>query len=296
MPWMSTNLADAVGGISKQATAAVAGVNASLAVLDKQVQSNAKKATAVLGAVTEGADLLKQMQAAGLSTSFLAPEKGSWSTRLSKAIGAPPNEGFCCGSASIGLDPDVKSAQESLKQLKAMLEKPVAAATDFIDKFDIEDFVPDLEPEELAEVDTSELKGKTIDAKFSAAGGDKWVSATIGDLFPGSALSTANALNSAVGEGKSLLKAKNSLKMVQSFTDKGLSTVTNMLDGMSKTGVYTILLEPKSGGYLSRLKSEKGAPASSADMYSTGMVTIATGPDILSLTAKFTTLSKMLKG
>lgn len=295
MPWVSTNLSEAVGGISKQATAAVAGVNASLAVLDKQVQSNAKKATAVLGAVTEGSGLLKQMQAAGLYTIFLAPEKGSWSTRLSKAIGAPPNEGFCCGSASIGLYPDVLSAAKALGQLKDMLEKPVAAASDFINKLDLEDFVPDLEPEDFIETDLSAFTGKTINAKFNKSS-DEWVSATIGDLFPGSALSTANALNAAVGEGKSLLKAKNSLKMVQSFTGKGLSTVTSMLDGMSKTGVYTILLEPKSGGYLSRLKSEKGAPPSSADMYSTGMVTIATGPDILSLADKFTTLSKMLKG
>lgn len=296
MPWVSTNLSEAVGGISKQASAAVAGVNASLAVLDKQVQSNAKKSNAVLGAVTEGTGLLGQMQAAGLYTIFLAPEKGSWSTRLSRAMGAPPNDGFCCGSASIGLYPDIMSASKALSQLKEMLEKPVAAASDFIDKLDLDDFVPDLEPEEFEEVDLTTFTGRTIDSKFSMAGGDKWVSATIGDLFPGSALSTANALNAAVGEGKSLLKAKNSLKKVQSFTTKGLSTVTNMLDGMSKTGVYTILLEPGAGGYLTRLKTEKGAPASSADMYSTGMVTIATGPDILSLAAKFTTLSKMLKG
>lgn len=295
MPWISTNMAAAIGGVSKQAAAAVAGVNAALGKLDKQVQANAAKASAVLDVVGAGASLLQQMEAAGLYTIFLEPVKGSWSSRLSGAANAPPNSGFCCGSASIGLYPSLADAAASLAKLKDMLEKPMAAAADFIDKLDLEDFIPDLEPEELVEKDLTALKGKTIDAKFKKSS-DTWVSATIGDLFPGAALSAASGLNAAVKQGKALLKEKNSLSAIKSFTNKGLSTVTSMLDGMSATGVYTIVLEPAAGGYLSRLKSEAGAPPSNATMYSTGMVCIATGPDILSLAGKFSTMNKLLKG
>lgn len=295
MPWISASLADALGGVSGGAAAAVAEVNAALGKLDKQIAANSAKANAVLDAVGAGASLLSQMEAAGLYTIFLQPIKGSWSTRLSSAKNAPPNTGFCCGSASIGLYPDFEAASKSLAKLKEALEKPVAAASDFISNLDLDDFIPDLEPEELVEKDVSALKGKTIDAKFKKSS-DEWVAATIGDLFPGSALSAANSLNAAVKEGKSLLKGKNSLNMIKSFTSKGLSTVTSMLNGMAATGVYTIMLEPGAGGYLTRLQHEAGAPPTSTDMYSTGMVTIATGPDVLSLAGKFTTLTKLMKG
>jgi hypothetical protein len=295
MPWISTNIAAAIGGVSGPAATAVAGVNAALGKLDQQLTANVGKATAVLDAVSAGASLLKQMEAAGLYTIFLEPVKGSWSSRLSGAANAPPNTGFCCGSASIGLYPDLASAAAALGKLKDALEKPMAAAADFIDKLDLDDFIPEEEPEDLVEKDLTALKGKTIDAKFKKSS-DTWVSATIGDLFPGAALSAASGLNSAVKQGKALIREKNSLSAIKSFTTKGVSAVTSMLNGMSATGVYTIVLEPAAGGYLSRLQSEAGAPPSSTDMYSTGMVTIATGPDILSLAGKFDTLNKLLKG
>lgn len=295
MPWISTNLAGAMGGIAAKATAAVADLQKTLGTFDKQIQGNLGQYASALDAISSNKSLLSTLSESGIYTIILAPAKGAWTSRLQSAANSPPGSGWCCGTATITLSADLGAALNSLDKMKSALEKPIDAATSsFMDTItDISDvFTPDPEPTDMVSVDTNALKKKLDDVFLP----NSWTLATMGDVFCGAASVAGDALNASVKAGKSLLKQRNMLGVTKALTNKGMQQVNGLLTDMAATGVYNILLEPGAGNYLTRLQNEVGAPPQDANMFSSGIVCISIGPDISSLTSKFATMNKLIKG
>lgn len=296
MPWLSTNLAGAMGDITAKATAAAGELQKTIGKFDKQLQTNATAANSVLSAATSSRDLISKLQSAGIYTLILAPGQGSWVTRMQQAANAPPGGGFCCGTISITIVPDLNSASSALDKMKTAMEKPVSASADSF-KATLEDiadeFTPDEEPEDFELVDTEAFKAKKLDDLFTP---NAWHTATMGDVFGGAMQASAEGLNKAATVGKALLKQKNMMGATKAMASKGLSSVNGLLTGLGATGVYNIMLEPGPGSYLDRLQSEIGAPPQSSDLYCTGIVTIAIAPSLIELASKFATMNKLIKG
>lgn len=296
MPWSSTNLAGAMGGTVAKAQAAVADLQHTITLYDRQIQANLDKFDFALGAVANSRSLINKLQAAGIYTLILSPGVGSWPSRMQFAPNHPVNSGYSCGFANLILAANPQAALSSLSRLKATFDRKVGETADSIMETidDISDiFTPEPEPEELDLINTSAFAGKTLDSLFTS---DTWHSATLGDVFGGAMQATAEALNATALAGRSLLKQRNMISATSALATKGLSTVNNFLDDLESTGVYSISLAPGAGGYLSRLQSEPGAPPDDPVMYSAGIVCIATAPSVESLLTQYETMTTLLGG
>jgi hypothetical protein len=285
-----------MGDITAKANAAVGDLKKTLGKFDKQIQANTGTFAAALNTAASSRDLINKLQAAGIYTLILAPEKGSWVTRMLQAADAPHGGGYCCGTVSISIVPDLDSAMSALDKMKSALEKPISGTADSMKATmdDIGDeFTPEEEPEDFELIDTSAFKGKTLDDLFTP---NSWHSATMGDVFGGALQVTADGLNTAVTAGQALLKQRNVMSATKAMVNKGMNTVNGVLNGMAATGVYNIMLEPGLGNYLSRLQKEIGAPSQNPDLYCTGIATIAIAPSLTDLVSKFDTMSKLIKG
>ncbi len=293
MPWLSTNLSAAMPGIADKANAAIAQVQSGVSKLQKQADTMTGTMDKALAALTVNRGDLAKITDAGFYMITLSPQKGAWDTRLRVALGEPPNRGFCCGTANIILAADLAGAASSLAKVKDMLKKPVENVEAFIDSTDFSDFLPDLETDLLEEMNLSQFAAPSWDELFKT---DEWKSASLGDVFGGAMEGLAGVTNGAVSEAKSLLKGINQTKKLTAGLSKGLSVAKNLVADLAATGTYNIILPPASGGYLSRLKSEIGAPPSDSQMYSAGFVCIALAPDASSLVSKYATLNKIVTG
>ena len=295
MPWISTNLAAAMPGITDKANAAIKQVSDGVKKLEKQVGAMLDTKASALDALTVSKGDLAKITAAGFYMITLAPKKGAWDSRLSAAMGEPPNKGYCCGTANIILSADPAAALDSFNKAKDMMMKPVDDVKAFIDDADFTDFEPEEVDEDLLEeLDIKQFKAPDWDTLFES---DKWKSASLGDVFGGAMEGVAGYTNKLAGDSKSILNSLNGTKKITAGLNKGLSAATKLVNDLGKTGTYNIILEPgPRGGYLQRLKSEAGAPPSEATMYSAGFVCITIEPDISALTGKFDTLQKLATG
>ena len=299
MPWVSTNLAAAMPGIADKATAAIKQVQDGVNKLQKQTGVMATAMDSALGTLSVNKGELAKITAAGFYVITLAPKKGAWDVRLAEAMGEPPNKGYCCGTANIVIAADIAKVADTMNKVKDMLKKPVDDVKALIPSGDFSDFEPDFYDEEdelspMASLNLDKFKAPDWDTLFES---DKWKSASLGDVFGGAMQGLAGATNGGIEDAKSLLNGLNQSKKLSAGITKGLNATKKLVDDLSKTGTYNIILEPgPKGGYLQRLKSEAGAPASDPRMYSAGFVCITIEPDIASLAGKFSTLSKLTTG
>ncbi len=295
MPWQSVSLAAAMPGIADKANAAIKQVQDGVNKLQKQIGAMTNTKAGVLDALTVSKGDLAKITAAGFYMITLSPKKGSWDSRLAAALGEPPNKGYCCGTANIILSPDPAKALDGFNKAKDMLKKPVDDVEAFIDSSDFLDFIPEeVDASLLDELDIAQFKALDWDTLFVS---DTWKDASLGDVFGGAMEGIAGYTNKLAGDSKAILNNLNGSKKMTAGLNKGLSAATKLVADLGKTGTYNIVLEPgPKGGYLSRLKSEAGAPPSDPTLYSAGFVCISIEPDAAALAGKFDTLQKLTSG
>lgn len=291
MPWISTNLAASLGGLTKSATAAINDVQKSLNKLNNQVSLITSKVNGALSTVSAAKATLDKLTESGFYMINLSPQPGSWSTRLSSAPNAPPNLGYCCGTALIIVAPDLSAISDAYGNVVASIKKPMTEASNIVNKLDFDGFTPDETPSGFDELDEEEAKDWS-----DIFESDVWTSATLGDVFGGHMEGITKAANKLSKEAKSVFAGCNQASRSAFAISKGLNSAKNMMTKMQSTGVYNIILNPASGNYLQRLQSETGAPPSSSDLYTAGYVCITVAPNVMSLATKFQTLSKIVSG
>ncbi len=293
MPWQSTDLAASMGGIASKANDAISQVQGGLNKLNNQVSQMKDNVSSAVSAVSSSKGALDKLTASGFYMVTLSPMKGSWSSRLSSAANAPPNLGFCCGTAVITMAPDISTVVNAYQGILDAVKKPMADASNIVDQFDFSDFIPDEEPEDLFELDESEMAAKDWGDIFTT---DEWSATTLKDVFGGYAEGLALATNKLSKATKSALASVNQTGRAASAITKGLNATKALMSRMQDTGVYRIALLPGPGNYLQRLRNEPGAPSSSPQFYTSGFVCVTVAEAMGALTSKYETLSSIVSG
>lgn len=293
MSWNSTDLASTLGGITTKANDAINQVQSGLDKLTNQVSLMTGKVNSAVNTVASSKAMLDKLTASGFYMITLSPKKGSWSSRLSSAPNAPPNLGYCCGTAVIAMAPDLSVVADAYDKTLAAIKKPMADASNLVDQFDFDDFIPEEVPSDLFDLDENEMAAKDWGDLFTT---DEWTSATLKDVFGGYAEGIAKATNKLSKSTRSALAGVNQTARAASAVSKGLGTAKTLMAQMKGTGVYSITLPPGSGNYLSRLRNEKGAPPSSSQLFTSGYVCITVAESLSALESKYDTLSKIVSG
>ena len=293
MPWNSTNIASSMGGITSKANDAINQVQNGLDKLTNQVSLMTGKVDTAVSAIVSSKATLNKLTASGFYMITLSPQVGSWSSRLSAASNAPPNLAYCCGTAVIAMAPDISTVSNAYQGIVDSVKKPMADASNIVNQFDFEDFIPDEMPEGLLDIDISTLTATDWSDLFET---DAWKSTTLKDVFGGYAEGIAAATNKLSKEARSVVAGINQTARAASAINKGLTATKNLIAQMQDTGVYSIALAPGSGNYLTRLQNEAGAPDTSSALYTSGYVCIAVADSLSALESKYDTLSKILVG
>jgi len=289
MPWISTNLSAALGGISSLATEAIEEVQGKLDLLNAQVSKLNSTLSTAVSTITSAKSTLTKLSESGFYMITLTPQKGSWSSRLSSASNAPPTSGYCCGVATISVAPDLDTVTSAYGKIVDAVKKPMTDAKSIYDAFDFSDYSAAYDLDELAE-----LAGAGAQDWADLFTTDVWQSATLGDIFGGYMEGMTNAANALAKDAKSVMSGVNQASKSISAVSKGLDTTKTLISQMEATGVYTVVLSPESGNYLSRLKSETGAPSTSSQLCTAGYVCVAVAADLTSLATKFETLASIV--
>jgi len=293
MSWQSTNLAASLGGIASKANAAISQVQGGLDKLNDHAAQMMDNVNRAVSTVASSKRDLEKLTASGFYMITLVPKKGSWASRLSSAPNAPPNLDYCCGTAVITMAPDLSTVASAYQGILNAVKKPMADPSNIVDPFDFGDFMPEEEPEDLADLDESEMAAKDWSDLFPS---DEWTSAALKDVFGGYVEGVAKATNKLSKATRSVLSGVNQSGRAAAAIDRGLSAAKNLVTQMQGTGVYTVALLPGRGNYLQRLRSESGAPPSSAQLFTSGYVCITVAEDLSSLQSKYETLSSIVSG
>jgi len=280
-----------MGGITAKANDAIAQVQGGLNKLNNQVDLMKANMTAVVNAISSSKSALNKLMESGFYMINLSPKKGSWSSRLSSAPNAPPNLGYCCGTAVISIAADIATVVNAYQGILDAIKNPMADATNIVSPFDFSDFIPEEEPDDLEELDEDDMAAMDWSDIFTT---DEWTSATLKDVFGGYAEGVAKAINKLSKSAKSLLASTNQSSRAASAINKGLNATKNLMTQMQGTGVYAIVLAPGAGNYLTRLQNELGAPPSSGQLYTSGYACITVADSLSALGAKYESLSKIV--
>ncbi|MEI7673809.1 MAG: hypothetical protein WCK00_17025 [Deltaproteobacteria bacterium] len=286
MSWQSTNLAASMGGLASKANLAVSQVQGKLNKINSQVAAVNNTLNAAIGGIAALKGDMEKLTESGFYMITLSPEKGSWAARLAAATNAPPAHGYCCGVATIIIAPDLSTVAASFKKMVDAVKKPMADAANIVDQFDFSDFEEEEDPEDIAPI--AEVTAKDWGDIFESG---KWTASNLADVFGGLAEGTSKAANLACTKAKSLQAGINQAGKSVSAINKGLAATRKILTEMGTTGVYNIILPPGSGGAVSRLQNEAGAPPKNVNYYSAGYACVTQMPDLQGLAGKFDTLS-----
>jgi len=289
--WQSTNLANALGGITAAASAAADEVQVKVNGLNAQVDKLNTDLASTISAANTTKSFMGKLTESGFYMITLEPKQGSWANRLAAAENAPPTAGYCCGQATITIGEDLETVTASYERMVEAIQNPMANAMSMIDAFDFADYVPDPEPEILVDVD--DTAGAGWEELFQS---DVWKSATLGDVFGGQADSAKKYAKQVSKDGRSLSNAVNQAGRTAFAISKGLNKTQNLLTQMEGVGVYNIILSVDSGSYLSRLENEEGAPPTTQSLYTAGYVCISVGATPEALASKFDTLLDLVVG
>ena len=291
MSWITTNLAESMGGIAAQANTAIVKVQADLTKLTKHVGDMTTQANRAVSVVASTKTTLTRLTEAGFYMIALSPKKGAWNARLAVAPNAPPNLGYCCGTAVITIAPTLDAVESSYSNIKAAAKKPMADASNIFDPFDFSDYVPEPEPPDLEDLDEEAATAKDWDEIFTA---DVWKDAALGDIFGGYVEGITKSINKLSKETRSAFAGIGQTARSSYAINKGLTATKNLVAQMQATGVYKIELAPGPGNYLTRLRNEPGSPPTASYLFTSGYVTIAVADSIDALGAKYETLSKII--
>jgi len=289
MPWNATTLAGALGGLVSSANAAIDQIQAQLSRLDAQVNKLNSDLNTAVGAVSSAKSTIGKLSESGFYMITLEPKQGSWSGRLGAAQNSPPSLAYSCGVATIITAADLATATTSYDRIVEAATKPMTDTKSIYDQFDFNDYVPDPDPEALA--DLTETQAQDWSDIFTS---DIWKSSTLGDVFGGMFEGMTTATNALSKDARSVQAGINQVKRAEFAINKGLGLVQTLLTRMAETGLYTISLAPAAGNYLSRLQSEENAPDDSSSLYTAGYVCITVGATAESLADKFATLSEII--
>lgn len=290
MTWQTTNLAESMGGLAAQAAASIAEVTAGLNKLTNNVNVMKNGVSSSVSTIASTKTELAKLTESGFYMITLAPKRGSWSSRLSAAPNAPPNLDYCCGTAVITVAPDLTAAENAYTATISAVKKPMADASNIVDRFDFADFIPELPPEDLADIDEDQAAAKDWSDLFTS---DVWSAASLGDVFGGYVEGLSKATNKLSKETRSALGSVNQAARAASAITRGLTAAKNLVAQMTSTGVYRIALLPGKGNYLQRLRNEPGAPPTGIS-FTSGYVCIAVAEDLNGLASKYETLSKIV--
>lgn len=282
-----------MGGIEAKANDAVAQVQNNLNKLNVHVNAIKGRVNQAVSTVSSSKSTLDKLLESGFYMITLSPKKGLWSSRLSSAPNAPPNLGYCCGTAVIAIAPDLSSVASAFQKMKDAVKKPMAEASNIVNPFDFSDFEPKEDPDEIEEIDEDAMIAMDWDDIFTT---DEWSSTSLKDVFGGYTEGITKATNILSKATKSAMASYNQASRAASAINKGLTATKNMLTQMKSTGVYRIDLPPAKGNYLSRLQSEPGAPPTSTKFFSSGYVCVTVAGDVSALSSKYDTLSKIISG
>jgi len=285
MPWTTTNLSGALGGLALSANESIKEVQKKLNILNSQVEKLNRTLSSAMGAVTGAKSTLSKLAESGFYMVTLAPKRGAWTSRLSSAENAPPSAPYSCGVATISISENLAVVTDAYEKMIEATKKPMADAKNLYDAFDFSDYLPDPDPEELEEME--EAAAKDWADLFTS---DEWKIAALGDIFGGYSEGLAKATNALSKDARSIQAGKNQASKSISAINKGLNATKTLLCQMDAAGVYKIILEPAEGNYLSRLRSEMNAPPTSANLCTSGYVCIAVASDPSTLASKFETL------
>ncbi len=291
MPWQSLSLAAALGGIQQQANAAINQVQTGVNKLTSQVGKMTGVMNTAITAVTDNKRLLDDLSEAGIYMIVLSPKTGSWVTRLSSAPDPPPNSGYCCGTATIAIAPDLATVANTLEKAIEAVKKPLVAATNIANPFDSEGFEPEDDPEEFAAIDETACEAKDWGEIFAP---DTWLNTTLGDIFGGYKEGLTKASNKLSKDAKSVVASINQANKAVHGINRGLNAAKKAMNDALQCGVYNVVLAPASGNWLARLQQESGAPPTNANHYSSGFATIAVASGISDLARKYATMQKIM--
>lgn len=294
MSWQSTTLADSMAGITAAANGAISEVQSGLNKLDNQVSKLKSNVSTAVSAISATKSTLDKLTESGFYMITLSPKTGVWSSRISVAANAPPADlNYSCGTAVIVVAPDLSTVETAYQGILDAVKKPMADASNIVDKFDFTDFIAEATPNEFSEIDEEEMAAQDWSDLFET---DVWKSTTLKDVFGGYAEGLAKATNKLSKAAKSVLATVNQASRASSAISRGLTATKTLLTKMEGTGVYTITLEPGKGSVLQRLTSEEGAPPTTSGYVSAGYVCVAVAADVSSLTTKYEALSKIVSG
>jgi hypothetical protein len=205
--------------------------------------------------------MIKALTSSGFYAIVLSPSKGSWANRMRLAPNAPPEDpyycttGICVIMCAPTLDASLSSFTSAMDQLKTAPSsfKPLR--------------VKNTPPNSTPKVATiPQVK-------------DVWKKATLGDIIPGP-LGMAKGLCESGNTFIANLKHNiNTLTSMTSATNKFTSAAKGLINELSGTGAYAVMLPPKKQGIISRLTSEVGAPPTGVSYYTVGFCACFYAPD-----------------
>ena len=265
--WQSKTLKDLFSAQFQFATDMIAEVNgkiSDLAPIEAKIQEMLSEAQA---AVASAQALLTDLAGSGVYAIALSPGMGSWTSRLSGATGAPPVGGSVYSAAMlsifVGTSPSaISSAYTSMKD---SLTEPIR-----ID----EPTLPPMAKPSLGD----EGESNWLDE-------DEWKSKTVGDLFPGQLVAAKSAMNEAQKLLTLAQNAKDAFDGRKAKLTEALAASQAVVDSMSNTGVYYVLVEPGPGDWMARISAESGAPPVDNTYFCAGMASVVQAADLSVVTS-----------
>jgi hypothetical protein len=196
--------------------------------------------------------LIKAVETSGMYTIVLSPSKGSWSNRLRMAPGAPPEDNFHCstGMCAIMCAPNLDKAMKDFVDTVEKLKKgtttwdPTRVKNKPSKKVD-----PPVRPKAIM---------------------DEWRSLTIADLFPSLSDLLGAVSSQVMGFIDDIKHAMDNISNILSSVASALNGMNDIMDQLNATGAYACMLGPGSGGLVTRLTAESGAPSQSTQLYTVG--------------------------
>jgi len=276
--WNSQTLKDLFGNQFQQATHLVSDATAKLSDPDlakaetaiQTMLSNAQTA------VDNAAQLLIDLEGSGIYAIAITPGVGSWISRFANAEGAPPLGGsvYSAMIVSIFVAPTLTPIANAYGQMKDTLTKPM--------RIDLPS-LPALEKPALLDEGNADWLDE-----------DVWKSQTVGDVFPAQLVSAKSAINAAQKSLTLAQNAKNAFDGRKAMLVEALADAQVVVTSMETTGIYSVLVPPGAGDWLTRLSSQTGAPPSDSYYFCAGTASVIQAADLSTVIASWSKLSGSL--
>lgn len=272
--WNNETLADAFAAQFDAATDLVSECQAKLND-PRLIASEAKIAEMLSSAqalVSASQELLDDLAASGIYVIGLSPGAGGWPSRLQNAANAPVNDPGLITAifASIFVAPTVESVESAYGSMKSALTSPMRIQKPTIPTIEKPVLVAEGDSEWIAE--------------------DQWETATVGDFASAQLVAAKNSMNAAQDALTMAQNAKAAFDAKKLKLIEALDEANAVLASLGNTGVYTVMLTPAVGGWLSRMIGEPGVPPMGAEYYSAGSVTVIQAADMATVLSRWNSL------